>query len=269
MATRSFRFAAAVLVALAAVAHAADKPKVPPGVDHGGVAVAVIDSGVDYTAPQIAKRLARDGEGDIIGLDFEDRDNQPFDQSGSGTSLAGVILNEAPGARLVPVRQRAGDIKSLAGAIAFVASGPARIVLMTAATKSKEEWEPVRALAISRPDILFVLPAGDEGSNMDAEPRWPTAFGWANMIVVTAADAGGQLSKGANIGPKSVDIAITADSSGMVPGSHHAAARVSALAARLKAAEPSLDGPALKHRIVSTALRFASSVPSTRHGWIK
>ncbi len=74
--------AAAVVVALAATSasaqKAADKPRVPPGVDPGGVAVAIIGGGIDYTRPEIAARLARDGEGEIVGWDFIDNDRRPF-----------------------------------------------------------------------------------------------------------------------------------------------------------------------------------------------
>jgi hypothetical protein len=46
---------------------AADKPKVPPGRDPGGFAIALFSTGVDYTDPAVANCLARDGEGELIG----------------------------------------------------------------------------------------------------------------------------------------------------------------------------------------------------------
>ena len=52
---------AASAVVAPALAQLAGKPKVPPGRDPGGVAIAVIGSGVDYTLTNIARRLARDG----------------------------------------------------------------------------------------------------------------------------------------------------------------------------------------------------------------
>ena len=74
----------AALIGLMAAATAtlaqnpADKPRVPPGVDPGGVAIAIIGSGIDYTRPEIAAHLARDGEGEIIGWDFVDNDRRPY-----------------------------------------------------------------------------------------------------------------------------------------------------------------------------------------------
>ena len=73
--------AAVLVIALAATGASAQspaKPKVPPGTDPGGTAIALIAHGVDYTDPEIAPRLARDGEGDIIGWDFIAGDNKPY-----------------------------------------------------------------------------------------------------------------------------------------------------------------------------------------------
>ena len=51
------------LAAAAATAVAAPKPKVPAGLDPGGVTVAVIGGGVDYRSPNFARSRARCGEG--------------------------------------------------------------------------------------------------------------------------------------------------------------------------------------------------------------
>jgi len=58
------------LIAVAAFAVAAlaqeKKPPLPPGRDPGGVAIALVTTGIDYTVPEVAQRLARDGEGELI-----------------------------------------------------------------------------------------------------------------------------------------------------------------------------------------------------------
>src|SRR5215813_6387373 len=87
------------------------KPPVPPGRDPGGVAVALIGTGIDYTLPQVASRLARDGEGELIGWDLQDEDRRPFDRSkgsappewgGDGTLIASLLVRDGA-VRLVPV----------------------------------------------------------------------------------------------------------------------------------------------------------------------
>lgn len=79
-----------------------------------GVVVAVVDSGVDLTHPDLAPRLLRDGDGRVVGRDLVDGDERPQDRHGHGTMVAGVIAaatdngvgvaGTAPRARLMPVR---------------------------------------------------------------------------------------------------------------------------------------------------------------------
>jgi subtilisin family serine protease len=83
----------------------------------GGVVVAIVDTGVDLTHPDLAPRLLRDGDGRVIGRDEVDPGSAPQDENGHGTLVAGVaaaahdaglegngIAGVAPGARIMPVR---------------------------------------------------------------------------------------------------------------------------------------------------------------------
>ena len=60
---RLIAFAAALMLA-ATTAASAPKPKIPAGLDPGGVTVALVGNGIDYTRPTISHRLARNGEGE-------------------------------------------------------------------------------------------------------------------------------------------------------------------------------------------------------------
>jgi subtilisin family serine protease len=76
-----------------------------------GVRVAVLDTGIDPVHPQFAGRLALRRDGSVLGRDFVDDDDQPWEAGtvvdrgwGHGTHVAGLVTLAAPGARLVPVR---------------------------------------------------------------------------------------------------------------------------------------------------------------------
>jgi hypothetical protein len=163
------------------------------------VAIGLLGTGIDYTIPEIARRLARDGEGELVGWDFVDNDNRPFrsgraapDAGAWGASTTALALAiGVPGRRIVPVRIDPGDARSLARAVAFLAQTPARIVVVPAWSRRQDDWEPFRQAATHFKDLLFVIPAGGDGTGADRDPAWPAAFRLANALVVAASPADG------------------------------------------------------------------------------
>jgi hypothetical protein len=142
------------------------KPKVPPGTDPGGIAIALIAYGIDYTDTEIAPRLARDGEGDIIGWDFVAGDNKPFaatPEAGiDGTRLAKLILTAYARGRLVPLRVAPSDPAQFAQAMRFVLQSPARIVAVPIWSARPEIVEVLNSAAQHARDRLFVIPAAED-----------------------------------------------------------------------------------------------------------
>jgi hypothetical protein len=70
-----------------------------------GMTVAVIDTGIDFQHPMFAGRLAPSWQ----WRDFVDQDNYPQEVSGGsayghGTAVAGIILQVAPNAKILPIR---------------------------------------------------------------------------------------------------------------------------------------------------------------------
>jgi hypothetical protein len=188
------------------------KPKLPPGSDPGGIAIAILSTGIDYTAPDIAQRLARDGEGELIGWDLIDRDNRPLNAKAAETPAAwggdGNALIRAvgmPGRRVVPVRIDMRDPMSLPKAAAFAAQTPARIVVVPMWTADADEWAAFGMAIKAFADLLFIAAAGDEGRDIDREPVWPAGFGYGNVLVVSAplAEGAGQAAR-PNVGPNTV-----------------------------------------------------------------
>lgn len=279
---------AALLLLLMPAAMAGEgEPPVPPGKDPGGVAVALIDSGVNYTLPHIARRLARDPKGKPIGRDFADGDAQPYDvvpgprrkiELHHGTSVASILLREAPQARLVPYRFHPSDYQTFAAIIEHVAEGPARIVSMSLGGYRERDWRAFRDAAAAHPEILFIVSAGNDGRDIDAEPIYPAGFLLENMIVVASSDDFGRIPHDSNWGVNTVDISTpgeqvtTRDHQGAIKqasGSSYAVPRIAALAARFKAEHPEWDTQQLKTAVLATAAPSPGERrPRTRHGWI-
>lgn len=268
-----------------AAAEPQKKPQVPPGIDPGGVAVAIIGEGIDYTRPEIAKRLARDGEGEIVGFDLVDGDRRPFAKQGNG---AEVLIKHAVNLRLQVFRARMSEVSELAQAMAMAVQARAPVIVLGGVRDQRLPW-PLLAEASTRfPEALFVA-AGDMGRISDE----PAARDLPNVIVVTsvALDGGRPVpvsrpdtippqDASHNAGGNGVDIAVQQEAD-EVPSVKEppetrrqmptdlAAAGVAALAARMVEGDPGLKGAGLKQRIVALAKPFAEGVPKiARYGWI-
>lgn len=262
-------------------------PPVPPGRDVYGPTVALFDAGVNYTLPKLAERLARTPNGQSLGYDFWDMDSRPFDSNPArspfyplrhGTQIASVLVAEAPSVRLLPYRYPRPDMSRMEAMVRAAHENKAFIVAMPMGSNNKDDWTAFLKAVSERPDTLFIISAGNDGRDIDAQPVYPAMFGLENFLVVTSSTEFGRLAPGSNWGKKSVDIMVPAENvpvttfygdTGRASGSSLAVARVAALAARLLQENPKWRAPELKAAIVARARPTPSEGQSVvRHGWI-
>ena len=140
-------------------AFAAD-PKVPPAVESGDrVPVAILTAGFDYTRGEIAARLARDGEGEIIAWDVPGEDRFPYSADGDTelmVGLAGQLPASAP-VSFLAVKVDATDPTSLAKGLAFVARTPARTVIVPMWSEDRAQWDIFAQAAAHFSDLRLVV----------------------------------------------------------------------------------------------------------------
>jgi hypothetical protein len=254
-----------VAAILAASAQAEQDPPVPAGQDPGGEAVALITTGIDYTRPEIASRLARDGEGEIMGWDFADEDRRPFDKSGGkmpasaggdGTALAALLARDSR-VRLVPVRVDPAEPASLARAVAFVAQTPAKLVVVPMWSPDRAAFDPFRQAALHFKDLLFFVAAGDDSRDIDKELVYPAGLGLDNAVVVSVSAAGE-----ANTGAKTIDLLIAPSAGPDASGRNSREAAVIAARAAIGCSVETekIDGKARKALLLA---RLAAHVGGT------
>lgn len=113
-----------------AFAQGARKPAPLPGVDPGGVMIALVGPGIDYTRPGLAERLARDGEGEIIGFDLVNRDRRPFCrvECEAQTEASLALLKSAPSSRIAVFKVDGGSLA--AAALQMAVTAKAAIVVL-------------------------------------------------------------------------------------------------------------------------------------------
>ena len=255
-------------------------PAVPAGAANPGcLRVAVLDNGVNYTLPAFEGRLARRDDGTLIGHDYWEDDDRPFDfgyppqgldprlsafsPRHHGTGVASVLMAEAPAQaclgiyRYVPAPVPGRDLD-----VSKILDDMARdgIRVVNVSSGRQQPWPEFEKAIAAHPDILFVFAAGNDGADLQARPYYPASYEAANVVVVAAADDRGQLWDRSNRGP--VDVAAPAvdvraqvadGSERPLTGTSIAAPRVAALAARLMAASPGMTAAAAKEGIAMLA----------------
>ena len=220
------------------------------------VRVALVDSGVNYLLPDIYKNLETDLTGKIIGHDYWDEDDLPFDAhfSGSafhvtrhGTGTASLLIREAPFVTLVPYRYPRPDMTRMQDLIEHADAFDVSIIGLPLGGNKADEWEAFAAAAAAHPHILFIASAGNNGRNIDAQPVYPAALNLDNLLVVTSADDFVMPAERVNWGRTHVDYMLPAENQPVInfdgiqtraSGSSYAVPRAVALAAQLKLAHP-------------------------------
>ncbi|MFM7135986.1 MAG: S8 family peptidase [Planctomycetota bacterium] len=207
------------------------------------VVVAVIDSGIDLTHPDLAANLwvnpgeiagdgiDNDGNGfvdDIHGWDFVDNDAVPQDGFGHGTHVAGIIgavgnngvgvtgVNWQVSIMVLRIQddRGAGSTSAMLGALRYATMMRRDHGIMIVA--SNNSWDApagysgVVEQAIrehGEAGITFVAAAGNNATNTDVTPTYPGGYDLPNVITVASLTPLGGLAASSNYGALRVDVA--------------------------------------------------------------
>lgn len=214
------------------------------GVGSRAIAVAVVDTGIDYEHEDLAANIFTnegetgldangeskeingiddDGNGyidDVRGYDFINQDNDPMDDHDHGTHCAGTIGaigNNGIGVSgvnwevtLVPIKIFSGTGRTHAAAIVeallYSATLPIHISSNSWGGGAYSEAIFDAMKNYEEKGILVVAAAGNEGRNTDDRPKYPAGYELANIVSVGSVDHWGELSYFSNYGYKSVDV---------------------------------------------------------------
>jgi thermitase len=191
-----------------------------------GQVIAVVDTGVDLTHPDLAGNLWT-GPGGVHGHDFVTGDNDPDDYNMHGTHVAGTaaaiadngqgVAGVAPQAQIMAVRVLDGDgtgsTLDIANGIAFAANNGAGVInLSLGGSGGGGDLAMQNAIALAEQrNAVVVAAAGNGGNdgvgdNNDTVPFTPCTLPNGNLICVAAVTKTGDRSDFSNFGPSSVDL---------------------------------------------------------------
>ncbi|MBW5253778.1 type VII secretion-associated serine protease mycosin [Streptomyces sp. P01-B04] len=240
-----------------------------------GIRVAVIDTGVDDTNPQL-----RDAVDTSAGIDYTGGGGSDgtVDEVGHGTKVAGIIaarprtgtgfVGLAPEATVIPIRQndgrRNGLDSAMAAAIDHAIAKGAQVINISQDTTRPLADDSLLGRAVARAvaeDVVVVAAAGNDG--MDGRRRTTYPAGFDGVLAVAASDRNNerapfsQAGEFVGIAAPGVDIVSTVPGDGQCTdnGTSFAAPYVAGVVALMRAKYPDWTAAQIIARIEQTAER--------------
>jgi subtilisin family serine protease len=195
------------------------------------VVVGVVDTGIDYTHPDLAANVWNNPGGiggcpaGTHGYNAITRTCDPLDDHYHGTHVSGTIgaignnalgvvgVNWTVGLMGLKFLNSAGSGTTADAIVAIDFAVNAKIAGINVRVLSNSwgggPYEPALFDEINRAsanDILFVAAAGNSASNNDVTPSYPASYNTPNMVAVAATDNRDGLASFSNYGPTSVHL---------------------------------------------------------------
>ena len=176
------------------------------------VTIAILDSGVDMSHPEMVGKV-------VQGYDFVNNDNNPQDDYGHGTHVAGIaaargnnglgIAGVSWGAQIMPVKVLnsfgQGSFSNVAAGIIWATDHSAQIINMSLGGSNYSQILQDAVDYAARRNVLLVASSGNTNSNFILYPaRLP------QVIAVAATNANNQHASFSNYGAE-IDIAAPGD----------------------------------------------------------
>lgn len=153
-----------------------------------GITVAVIDTGIDLNHPMFNGRLAPSSQ----WWDYVGNDALPQEETGAmyghGTAVAGLILQFAPRATILPIRvlngDGAGDVANVISAISWAMQQGAKVINLSLGTTDNNAALQSMINSANTQGIYVVASAGNTGdTNITYPAAWAKSGSYAKYLL--------------------------------------------------------------------------------------
>lgn len=267
------------------------------------VKIAVIDTGVDYTHPdlkdQIDVNMAElngkpgvddDNNGyidDVYGYDFANKDADPQDGHGHGTHCAGVIgashndvgvVGVMANVKIVPIKflddSGSGETIDAVSAIDYGIKRGVQVMSNSWGGGEKEQSLEDAIKSAEAAGVTFVAAAGNESANNDTTDSFPANYKVGNVISVGSYTSAGLKSNFSNYGQT---VHVTAPGSNILStykkggyttmsGTSMATPHIAGIVGLLLSNEPNLTPAQIKERLISTSVKTSKLATASLSG---
>jgi Subtilase family len=253
--------------------------------------IAIIDTGVDYSHPDLIKNLwvnpneiagnqIDDDENgyidDIYGVNMIDGTGNPSDENNHGTHVAGIIAatkNNRIGISGVTQDTKiisckfldsfgSGNISDAIACLDYIANLKTNVIATNNSwggnDRSKALYESIASHL--KKGILFITAAGNNNADNDQKEFYPSNYLLPNVISVAAIDQNGYLANFSNYGRYKVHVAAPGvnilstivQSYDEMDGTSMATPFVTGLVGLIKSSDPHANWSQIKNRIISS-----------------
>lgn len=270
------------------------------------VVVALVDTGIDYTHEDLAGRIWTntdeipgngiddDGNGyvdDVYGWNFYSRTNDVYvgtedahgthgagtiaANAGNGVGIAGIVQSDHVKVMAVKAlggSDGSGTTASIIQAIQYAEANGAQICNLSLGSSQND---PALYRTIASSKMLFVVAAGNDGTDLETAPSYPASYDLDNLIAVANIRYDGELDPTSSYGAASVDLAAPGsyilsttpgDTYSYMTGTSMAAPMVSAAAAMVYSAFPNATLADVKDILLASVHKLDSLTGRTATG---
>ncbi len=198
----------------------------------GAPLIAILDTGIDYLHDSLKSHIWLGNEfpngtdddadclaDDFIGWNFVHDNNNPSDDHGHGTHVAGIVAHNlkqyAPGCpfRLMPLKTHdlrgVGTLFNVTCATYYASLHGARVINDSWGWYGSPSAMLSKAIdfAHTNSESIVLAAAGNDGLDVGANPHYPSNYPLGNVVSVMYLDSAHAVPAGANYSATEVDIA--------------------------------------------------------------